>query len=159
MLTRFFFISIDPTEPMQRMLVWLVGLDLNRLLMGTYHNLVVPLFGHAGLTGPFALFFSGSGRPNFGPFALLLVWPAMIHALVRGPRRLKAVSVAWAGYLYLAALVVAWNPDSLQVLSPLFVANGFVVAFSLPPYRLRRRGMRILQVAFSLLMAWSLVCG
>ena len=155
-LMRYLFISFDPTEPVQRMLVWLVGLDLNHLLMGIYNTLVVPVFGHAGATGPFTPIFSGSGPMGFGPFAPLLVLPALVHALVRGPRRLKAVGVAWLGYLYLAALVVAWHPDSLSILCPLYAANGFIVAFSLPPWRLRRRGMRILQVAFALLMAWSL---
>ncbi|MBC2710400.1 MAG: hypothetical protein HGJ94_05195 [Desulfosarcina sp.] len=158
-IIRFLFISFDPTEPVQKMLVWLVGLDLNRLMMGVYNTLVVPVFGHAGVHGPFIPIFSGSGRMGFGPFALMLVLPAMIHALVRGPRRLKAVGVAWVGYLYLAALVVAWHPDSLSILCPLYAANGFIVAFSLPPWRLRRRGMRILQVVFALLMAWSLACG
>jgi hypothetical protein len=90
---------------------------------------------------------------------LLLVLPAMIHALLHGPRRLKAVSVAWSGYLYLAALVVAWHPGSLAVPTPLFAANGFMVAFALPPWRLRRRGMRLLQSAFTLLLAWSIACG
>ncbi|MCB2148711.1 MAG: hypothetical protein KQI81_19685 [Deltaproteobacteria bacterium] len=158
-LIRYLFISCDPTEPVQRMLVWVVGLDLSRLVMAVYNGLVVPVFGHAGLDGSFTPIFSGSGRMGFGPFALLLVLPAMVYALVRGPRRLKAVSVAWTGYLYLAALVVAWHPDSLAVLSPLYAANGFVVAFSLPPWRLRRRGMRLLQTAFALLLAWSLFYG
>jgi hypothetical protein len=158
-LIRYLFISVDPTEPVRRMLIWLVELDLGRLLMGTYNTLVAPVFGHAGVHGPFMPVFSGSGRMGFGPFALLLVLPAMIHALVRGPRRLKAVGVAWTGYLYLAALVVAWDPDSLSVLTPLYAANGFIVAFYLPPWRLRRRGMRLLQVAFALLMAWALACG
>ncbi|MBR9987111.1 MAG: hypothetical protein KFF68_14510, partial [Desulfosarcina sp.] len=107
--------------------------------------------------GPFSLIFSGSGHLGFGPFALLLVVPSMIYALARGPRRLKAVSVAWTGYLYLAALVVAWHPGSLTALSPLYAASGFVVAFALPPWRLRRRGMRLLQMAFALLLAWSIV--
>ena len=156
-LIRYLFISFDPTEPVQRMLVWLVGLDLSRLVMGIYNSLVAPVFGNAGVDGSFALIFSGSGGKGFGPFALLLVLPAMIHALLRGPRRLKAVSVAWTGYLYLAALVVAWRPDSLAALSPLYAANGFVVAFALPPWRLRRRGMRLLQTAFALLLAWSIV--
>ena len=155
-LIRYLFISCDPTEPVQRMLVWVVGLDLRRLVMGAYNSVVVPVFGHAGLEGSFSLIFSGSGRMGFGPFALLLVLPAMAHTLVRGPRRLKAVSVAWMGYLYLAALVVAWHPGSLDVLSPLYAANGFVVAFSLPPWRLRRRGMRLLQTVFAILLAWSL---
>ena len=158
-LVRYLFISVDPTETVQRMLVWSLGLDLNRLLMGLYHALVVPVFGHAGADALFAPVFSGGGHMGFGPFALLLVLPAMIHALMRGPRRLKAVSVAWMGYLYLAALVVAWQPGSLAGLTPLYAANGFVVAFSLPPWRLRRRGMRILQLAFVLLMVWSFTCG
>ena len=156
-LIRYLFISVDPTEPVQRMLMWLVGLDLRGLVTGIYNSLVMPVFGHAGAAGAFTLIFSGSGGMGFGPFALLLVVPSMIYALVRGPRRLKAVSVAWTGYLYLAALVVAWHPDSLAVLSPLYAANGFVVAFALPPWRLRRRGMRLLQTAFALLLAWSIV--
>ncbi len=156
-LVRYLFISFDPTEPLQRMVVWLVGLDLRGLVMGIYNSLVMPVFGPAGVADSFTLIFSGSGPMGFGPFALLLVVPSMIYAMVRGPRRLKAVSVAWLGYLYLAALVVAWHPGSLAVLSPLYAANGFVVAFALPPWRLRRRGMRLLQMAFTLLLAWSIV--
>ncbi|BBO68239.1 hypothetical protein DSCA_21690 [Desulfosarcina alkanivorans] len=157
-LLRFFFASVDPTGPVQQMLVWLVGLDLNRLLAVGYTTLAA-VFGHPGANTPFVPFFSGSGSMGFGPFAPLLVLPAMFHAMVRGPRRLKAVGVAWAGYLYLAALVVAWHAGSPEALTPLYAANGFAVAFSLPPWRLRRRGMRIFQVAFALLLAWSLTCG
>lgn len=155
-MIRYVFIGLDPTEPLQQVLVWLLGLDLNRLLMGGYKTLVAPVVGHAGAQDPFHTIFSGGGQMGFGPFALLLVLPAMIHALVRGPRRLKALMVAWGGYLYLAALVVAWQADSIRVLSPVITANGFVVAFFLPPWRLRRRGMRLLQVVFALLLAWSL---
>ncbi|WP_372678367.1 hypothetical protein [Desulfosarcina sp.] len=156
-LVRYLLISFDPTEPVQRMLVWLVGLDLRILATGVYSRLMMPVFGHVGGEGALTFIFSGGSGMGFGPFALLLVVPSMIYALVRGPRRLKAVSVAWAGYLYLAALVVAWHPGSLAVLSPVYVANGFVVAFALPPWRLRRRGMRLLQTAFALLLAWSIV--
>lgn len=158
-LVRYLLISFDPTEPVQRMLVWLVGLDLEHLLMAIYNTLVTPVFGDAGMHGAFTPVLSGDGQMGLGPFVPLLVLPAMVHALMRGPRRLKAVGVAWVGYLYLAALVVAWQPGSLSVLSPLYAANGFVVAFSLPPWRLRRRGMRLLQAAFTLLLAWSLVWG
>jgi hypothetical protein len=156
-LVRYLLISFDPTEPVQRMLVWLVGLDLRTLATGIYNRLMMPVLGHVEGAGAFTLIFSGSAGMGFGPVVLMLVVPSMIYALVRGPRRLKAVSVAWAGYVYLAALVVAWHPGSLAVLSPLYAANGFVVAFALPPWRLRRRGMRLLQAAFALLLAWSLV--
>ena len=50
-----------------------------------------------------------------------------------------------------------WQPANLGVLTPLFAAGGFVVAFSLPPWRLRRRGMRLLQIDFALLLAWAIV--
>ena len=156
---RYVFISIDPTEPVHGALAWLIGMDLNRLLMVMYEAVVVSLFGQAGAVAPFAPVFSGGGTAGFGPFALFLIVPAMVYAAVRGPRRLKAVSIAWAGYLYLAALVVAWTPENLAVLSPLYAANGFVVAFSLPPWRLRRRGMRILQTLFAALLAAALLWG
>ena len=59
--------------------------------------------------------------------------------------------------VYLAALVMAWQPGgSLATLCPMYAANGFLVAFSLPAWRLRRRGMRMLQIHFFILMAWTL---
>jgi hypothetical protein len=155
-LIRFLFVSVDFTEPFRRLLVWLVGLDLKPLIMGVYNTLVVSLFGSSGVSVPFMPVFSGHGMMGFGPVAPLLVLPSMVYAALRGPRRLKAVSVAWAGFVYLAALVLAWTPDNLSVLTPLFAANGFVVAFALPPWRLRRRGMRLLQVIFACLLAGTL---
>ncbi len=155
-LIRFLLASLDPTAPLQHLLVWMVELDLNRLIMAVYHALMLLLSGPAGTQAPFDPTLTGSGPAGFGPLAPLLVLAAMVQALVRGPRRLKAVSVAWAGYLYLAALVVAWQPDSLTALTPLYAANGFMVAYFLPPWRLRRRGMRLLQAAFALLLVWSL---
>ena len=156
---RYFFISVDPTEPIRQTLAWMVGVDLSQLLVGTYNLVVAPIFMLAHVQAPFSPVLSGDGQMGFGPFAALLVLPAMLHTLLRGTRRLKALSVAWMGYLYLAALLVRWHPGNLAILSPLFAANGFVVAFSLPPWRLRRRGMRLLQADFALLLVWSIVVG
>lgn len=156
-LVRYLFASVDATEPIQKMLNWLLGVDLNRLLAAVYNALILPVFTGAGVRAPFAPLFSGSGQMAFGPFASLLVLPAMVHALLRGPRRLKALSLAWVGYLYVAALVANWHPANLAVLTPLFAASGFVIAFSLPPWRLRRRGMRLLQIDFALLLFWAIV--
>ena len=97
------FASIDPTEAVRKALVWLVGLDLGRVMMGLYNTMVVSLFGRSGASEPFLPVFSGSGSVGFGPVAALLVLPALAHAWLRGPRRLKALSVAWAGYLYLGS--------------------------------------------------------
>ena len=158
-LVRYLFISLDPTEAVRTALVWLVGIDLKQVMMGFYQSLVVSLFGRSGVNVPFAPVFSGGVGVGFGPFAALLVLPAMAYAALSGPRRIKALSVAWAGYLYLAALVIAWTTDSIAVLTPLYAANGFMVAFALPPWRLRRRGMRLLQVLFVLLLAGALSLG
>ncbi len=155
-LVRYLLAGIDFTEPVRQMLTWLVGVDLVHLLNESYKSLIGPLFAQAGVAAPFASILSGGGAMGFGPFAALLVLPAMMHALVRGPRRLKALCVAWAGYLYIAALVANWHPDRIAVLTPLLATCGFVVAFSLPPWRLRRRGMRLLQIDFALLLAWSI---
>lgn len=156
-LVRYLFASVDATEPIQKMLNWLLGVDLSGLLAAVYNALVLPVFMGGGVRAPFAPLFSGSGQMSFGPFGCLLVLPAMAHALLRGPRRLKALSLAWVGYLYVAALVANWHPANLAVLTPLFAAGSFVVAFSLPPWRLRRRGMRLLQIDFALLLAWAIV--
>ena len=156
-LIRYLFISIDPTEAVRNALVWLIGLDLRQVMTGLYRMTVVSLFGRSGASAEFMPIFSGSGPAGFGPVAALLVLPAMVHAALRGTRRIKALSVAWGGYLYLAALIVAWTSDNLIVLSPFYAANGFMVAFFLPPWRLRRRGMRLLQVLCVLLLAGSLI--
>jgi hypothetical protein len=154
-LLRYPLLSIDPTEALRRSLLWLTGLDLANLVAAIDALVVAPLAAQAGAKGVFTPIFSGGGGLGFGPLVPLLVMSAMVYAFFRGPRRLKAVSVAWAGYLYLAALVLAWRPDSLGALTPLYAANGFMVAFFLPPYRLRRRGMRLLQSLSVLLLVFS----
>ena len=156
-LIRYLFTSIDPTKAVRDALVWLIRVDLTQVMTGLYNTLVVSLFGRSGASAPFIPVFSGSGPVGFGPFAALMILPAMVHAALRGPRRLKALSVAWAGYLYLAALILAWTTDNLVVLTPLFIANGFMVAFFLPPWRLRRRGMRLLQLFAFLVLAATLI--
>lgn len=154
-LLRYLLISFDLTEPVRRLLLGLTGVDLDGLLRG------VDTLVSTRMTGPdlrgtaFLPVFSGRGPVGFGPCVPLFVLPALLHAFMRGPRRLKALGVAWGGYLYLAALTVAWRPDAIGLLTPLYAASGFVVAFSLPPHRLRRRGMRLLQALSLLLLAFT----
>jgi hypothetical protein len=155
-LIRYLLISIDVTEPVRQGFIQLAGVDLKDLLIGIYMFSAARMAGHAQGSAAFSPVFSGSGPMGFGPCVPFFVLPAMVHAFLRGPRRLKALGVAWGGYLYLAALVVAWQPNHLGVLTPLYAASGFVVAFSLPPHRLRRRGMRLLQSLCALLVAFSL---
>jgi hypothetical protein len=154
-LLRYLLLSIDPTEAVRRSVLWFSGLDLAHLVVTIEALAVAPLAAYAGTKTGFAPLFTGGEGLGFGPLVPLLVLPATVHAFLRGPRRLKAVGVAWAGYLYLVALVPAWRPEGIGLLTPLFAANGFVVAFSLPPYRLRRRGMRLLQFLSLLLLSLS----
>ncbi len=156
-LIRYLLISFDPTEPLHRLLAWMIGVDLNTLVMAAYQTAVIAPFGHAGEAWPFSLAFSGCDAAGFGPILPMLVLPAMGYALLRGPRRLKALSVAWLGYLYLSALTLAWHPNGLADLTPLYAGNGFTVAFALPPWRLRRRGMRLLQLLCVALLVGGLV--
>ncbi|MBI9085170.1 MAG: hypothetical protein JEZ11_16360 [Desulfobacterales bacterium] len=90
----------------------------------------------------------------FGPFAVLLSLPALAFALVRAPRRLKALAVAMVGYAYLVALTVAWHGSNARLFSPFFAISGFVIAFFLPPWRLTRSGKRLLQVAAAAMLIY-----
>ena len=158
-LLRFMLVSVDPTGSVARLLDWLVGLDLYHLMMAIDRLVIDRLFGQAGASVPFEAVFSGGGQMGFGPIAPLLILPSLGYALIRGTRRLKAMAVAWGGYLYLAALIVAWQPACLALLTPLFAANGVMLAFAIPPWRLRHRGRRLLQILCALLLAGSLVWG
>ena len=137
---------------------WLLGFDLKRFFMDGFSFLTGLMPGKPAGNIDFSMTFSGRGDAGFGPLALLLVVPSMVHALARGTRRLKATVVSWAGYLYITSLVAAWHSRSLETLTPLFAANSFIVAFSLPPWRLRRRGLRGLQFGIALILLWSLWC-
>jgi len=157
-LIRYSFSSIDPTEAIQVIVHWLLGVDLKRFFLDGFAFLTGLVPGKPAGNIPFCMTFSGSGDAGFGPLALLLVVPSMVHALARGTRRLKATVVAWTGYLYITSLVAGWHSRSLETLTPLFAANSFIVAFSLPPWRLRRRGLRGLQFGIALIALWSLWC-
>jgi hypothetical protein len=154
-LVRYLLISIDPTEVVRWGIHYLTDMDLAHLMARIDAMIAAPLAAHSGAGAAFTPIFTGGRDLGFGPLLPLLVLLATVHAFLRGPRRLKAVSLAWAGYLYISALVLAWQPDNIGVLTPLFAANGFLVAFSLPPYRLRRRGMRLLHSLSILLLLLS----
>jgi len=82
---------------------------------------------------------------GFGPLAIWLILPGLVYALVKGPRRLKAMAVGLAGYIYIMAFMVAWHPENIRFFTPFFSCAGFTVAFLLPPWRLSRFGRKLLQ--------------
>ena len=107
---------------------------------------------------PFAVDWGLASRTSwFGPFAVLLSLPALAYAMIRAPRRLKAVVVATVGYAYLVCLVGAWNGSNVRYFSPFFACSGFVIAFFLPPWRLTRRGKKLLQATAAVLLVHAML--
>jgi hypothetical protein len=99
--------------------------------------------------------YRGEGVAWFGPLAFFLVQPAVVVALIRGPRRLKAVALALAVYVYLVCLIPGWHPGNVRFFSFFYALAGFFTAFFLPPWRLGRRAKRGLQIICLLVLVHS----
>lgn len=97
----------------------------------------------------------GAGESWFGPLAFFLVQPAVVTALFRGPRRLKAVALALFVYVYLVCLIPGWHPGNVAFFSFFYAQAGFFTAFLLPPWRLGRRAKRGLQIICLLFLVHS----
>lgn len=93
-----------------------------------------------------------TGVSWFGPLAFFLVQPAVLIALFRGPRRLKAVALAIFVYVYLVCLIPGWHPGNVAFFSFFYAQAGFFTAFLLPPWRLGRRAKRGLQIICLLIL-------
>jgi hypothetical protein len=146
-LCRYLLESLDLTVPVDRIVRAVTGSAPSTWLQGLYTRLCVPLLDAAGAAAPFHI------QPGlhettawFGPLAFLLVWPAMLYAALRGPRRLKATAVALIAELYLIALIPAWTPLNVRFFTALMACGGFLVAFMLPPWRLSSTRRHIFQV-------------
>ncbi len=154
-LVRYFFEIIHLTRPVDMIFNWAFGFSFNELLMKTYNFFFAPLFGTSGAAVPFVFTWMPNGRLSwFGPFGFLFVIPSIIMAIFRGHRRLKAISVALAGYVYIIALVIAWRPGNAQFFTIVFTCGGFCVSFLLPPWRFTTAGKKCLQVISILLLIY-----
>ncbi|HDI60409.1 MAG TPA: hypothetical protein ENF48_08685 [Desulfobacteraceae bacterium] len=153
-LLRYLWESLNPGPSFQGLGKMVMGISPRQWWSALYSTVVEPVFGQRGAAFAFRLA-SGAELAGvwFGPLALCLVLPAVGYALVRGPRRLKAVAAALVGYGYLAALIPAWAPGNAALFTRFFVCGGFVTAFLLPPWRLTRAGTLALQCLCFLLMA------
>jgi hypothetical protein len=145
-LIRYGLESIHLTLPAEQLGRWMFGASPIRILGGVYHWAVAPFLGKAGATDPFVIRWLPDGTLSwFGPFGFFLVVPAIAYALYRGPRRIKAVALALVVYGYLVALVPAWQAGNAGYFTFFFVCGGFSTAFFLPPWRLTKTGMHLLQ--------------
>jgi len=74
---------------------------------------------------------------------------------VRGPRRLKAVAVSLAGYVYLSSLIPAWMPGNAGLFTVFFTSAGFMTAYLLPPWHFTGRRRWFVQMICLALMAYA----
>jgi hypothetical protein len=154
---RYVFESMNFTAPvavfLERGLKWNMAQPLESL----YNLSVRPFWGESGAAQIFHL----TGMPNemvsFGPVGFFLVFPALFYAVLKGPRRLKAVAVSFFVYFYLVSLIMAWAPGNAGFFLFFYVCAGFSIAFFFPPWRFTKRTKQIFQTAGCVLLLLTLL--
>lgn len=156
---RYLLQSIDLTPPVDNLLKWAMGFSVSGLLQRVYESLVAPVFDGRGAAAAFQIAWGTDERFSwFGPFGFVLILPAVVYAVRRSPRRLKAVAVALVGYFFLVALIPAWQPENVRYFDVFFLCGSVCTASFLPPWRLSRRGRRVLMTIGAGLLAYAAAC-
>jgi hypothetical protein len=157
-MVRYLLQSIQFPEVIDRFSQWALGFSGLAGLKWLYQVVIAPLAGGKGAAAPFYLTWQPvNGGGWFGPVGFLMVLPSLAKAFLRGPYRLKTTALAIAVYWVLIALILAWQPANVRLMTPFFVCSGFTLAFFLPPWRLSRKGRLILQLVGVLLLAGDIL--
>jgi len=157
-LVRYFILAVDLPAVIDRSCQWLFSFSLLESLKLLYHWTVTATLDGQGAAAPFDWSWTAPHRfVWFGPVGFLLVIPSMFIAFWRGPRRLKSTALAILAYGMLIALIVAWRPENVRLMTRFFVCGGFCMAFALPPWRLSRNGRLLLQLLGVLSMAHAIL--
>ncbi|CAB5092198.1 hypothetical protein D3OALGA1CA_4165 [Olavius algarvensis associated proteobacterium Delta 3] len=155
-LLRYGLEMVHLTLPVEHVSNWMFGFSPIRFLEGIHTVIVTSLFGAGGTAAEFRiLWFPDEALAWFGPYGALLTVPALVYALIRGPRRLKAIAIALTVYVYILCLVPAWMPGNAWLFTSFFVCSGFCIAFFLPPWRLTSTAKLTLQVVSILLLVYA----
>jgi len=159
-LFRYLLESAHLTQPVEILGQKLLGFSLTGLINQGSDKLGEALLGGFGAAAPFSVSWAPEAAVSwFGPLGFLLILPALFFAMLRGPRRLRAVALAMVGYGYLITLIPAWIPGNVRYFTVFYVCCGFMGAFFLPPWRFSRRGKRGLQMVSALLLIYSCTAG
>ncbi|MBA3009883.1 MAG: hypothetical protein FP812_06555 [Desulfobacula sp.] len=157
---RHLFESFNSAMPIELFSDKLFKWSMSKNLESLYDFSVIPVWGKSGASQVFHLTWSPAGLFSFGPAGFFLVLPALVYALVKGPRRLKSVAIAFFVYFYLISLILAWAPGSAKFFEIFYVCSGFSIAFFFPPWRFTKTKKQIFQTAgcallfLTLLAAW-----
>jgi hypothetical protein len=157
-LLRYIFENVHLTNLLDRLCRWMLGFEISHLLQQVYDRAILPLVGMNGAAEPFVIRWIPNEELSwFGPFGCLLSLPAVGYSFFRAPRRLKTIVVAMLAYFFVIALIVAWKPGNGGFLSLFFVCTGVCMAFFLSPWRIARRGRRMLQLTAAALLLYACV--
>jgi hypothetical protein len=157
-LVRYGLQAVDLPDAIDRSCQWLFGFSLLGGLKLLYHGTVTATLDGRGAAAAFDWSWTAPHRfVWFGPVGFLLVIPSMLMAFWRGPHRLKSTALAILAYGMLIALIVAWRPENVRLMTRFFVCGGFCMAFALPPWRLSRKGRMLLQLLGVLSMAHAIL--
>ena len=155
---RYLLESIHLTQLIERVSQWVFDLSPVAWFQRVHDGPMASLFADQGAVEPFKIIWvTGTDLSWFGPFAFLLILPAVLYAAFKAPRRLKAVAVALLGYFYLMTLIPAWRPGNARLFTIFYATGGFFVAFLLPPWRLSRRQRSLLQMLNGVLFFYAIL--
>jgi hypothetical protein len=157
-MARYLVLSIDLPEFVERGCRWLVGAGPLAGIKQLYFGTVAAAFDGQGAAAAFDWSWTApQAFVWFGPVGFLLVIPSVVIAFFRGPYRLKSTALALSAYWILVCLIAAWRPENVRLMTRFFVCSGFLMAFALPPWRLRRNGRLLLQLLGILIMAHAIL--
>jgi len=126
-------------------------------LQSFYDFFVRSFLGENGAVQAFDLTWMTDEMFSFGPVAFFLVLPALFYAMIKGPRRLKSVAIAFISYFYLVSLIFAWAPGTAELFEIFYVSAGFSMAFFFPPWRFTKKIKKIVQIAGCFLLFITLL--
>lgn len=156
---RYMFESFNSAAPIELFFDKVFKWSMTENLQSLYDFFIIPFLGESGAIQVFHLPWRSGGMFSFGPVGFFLVFPALVYALLKGPRRLKSVAIAFWVYFYLASLIMAWAPGNAKFFEIFYVCSGFTIAFFLPPWRFTKTKQRIFQAAGCLLLFLTLLTG
>ncbi len=156
---RYLFESVNSAAPLELFFDKVFKWSMTENLQALYDFFIIPFLGESGAIQVFQLPWHPGGMFSFGPVGFFLVFPALVYAVLKGPRRLKSVAIAFGVYFYLASLIMAWAPGNAKFFDIFYVCSGFTIAFFLPPWRFTKTKQRIFQAAGCFLLFLTLLMG